>query len=180
MVQYPNPEPSHDDGSHLGKTNKTPCESPSSAFLHFGASSGNKQIVLPPVLLSYTVQCQEKRCATEETSHPVYSQLHRRTTGTESSLAGDTQPVPGVWLDVVKRRGNIKPSSSNSQAIVQCNILTEKRITAPLLHCHTYKVTCLYATTGVAKQVFWFSSILNTLFGGISDSINSEAARSQG
>lgn len=154
MVQYPNPEPSHDDGSHLGKTNKTPCESPRSAFLHFGASSGNKQIALPPVLLSYTVQGQEKRCATEETPHPVYSQLHRRTAGTESSLAGDTQPGPGVRLDILQRGGNVKPSSSNSQAIVQRNILTEKRITAPLLHCHTYKVTCLYATTGAAKQVF--------------------------
>lgn len=97
-----------------------------------------------------------------------------------AALQGTPSQGPVSRLDILQRGGNVKPSSSNSQAIVQRNILTEKRITAPLLHCHTYKVTCLYATTGAAKQVFWFSSILNTLFGGISDSINSEAARSQG
>lgn len=60
-----------------------------------------------------------KSCVTGETSHPFHSQWPRRSTGTESG--------PAVTLDVVKRRGNVKPSPRKSDTNLQPNILTEKK-----------------------------------------------------
>lgn len=73
----------HNKESHRTKI----CESPCSAFFHFGVSSGSQGIPLPLALLNYSVQCQEKWCVTtHHIPHPIYSQLQRAI---DNSLAED-------------------------------------------------------------------------------------------
>lgn len=146
--------PSHDSDSPLGetstKTKWTPCESPSSAF---------STLQLPLAINKFLFHLHFPATVFSAKRQGVWLKKHHVLfTGSQRQVSDSRQE--GRMLNHIPLTHKQFHNGTS---------LLNKRITA---HCHTCKDT--------QKEVFWFSSTLDTLFGGLSESTNSEEVRNQG